>query len=119
MKVGQICVVRGSEGGMWVGEVVELLRVVFNEDNPDEHNGDVVLHEYGGLWAEGKWKTGSHVPLYKNRGSNVMRKTQASERLLVTVWAESVAHWGVHKEVLTRKGMLTAKAKQVLEALGY
>ena len=48
-----------------------------------------------------------------------MRKTQASERLLVTVWAESVAHWGVHKEVLTRKGMLTAKAKQVLEALGY
>ena len=70
--------VRGSEGGMWVGEVVELLRVVFNEDNPDEHNGDIVLHEYGGLLAEGKWKTSSHVPLYKNKGSNIAESIQIS-----------------------------------------
>ena len=47
-----------------------------------------------------------------------MRKTQASERLLVTVRAELAAH-ATGGVVLTQKGMLTADARKELASFGY
>ena len=67
MKVGQIAAMKDEDGSIWVGEIVELLDVVWDEKDPQD--GNVVIQEYGSKKAgDGKkpaWKYPQHPMYYK------------------------------------------------------
>jgi hypothetical protein len=123
MKVGQIAAMKDEADGIWVAEIVELLNVVWDEN--DQKDGNVVMHEYGSKAAgSGKkvsWKYPQH-PMY-TKGADLRWKYEIEvgkkvgssfKPVLVHVWDESVVMWGSRREMLTKKSMLK---KSVLDDL--
>ena len=87
----------------WVGEIVELLKVVWDQDEPSIQ-GDVKVHEYGNVTNKG-WK-GPQYALYKGKSGGVKPvkpgKTPPAhcKPLEVVVWSEAFVMWGSDGKML-------------------
>jgi hypothetical protein len=106
-----------------MGEVVELLRVVFEESAPEAHLGDVVVHEYGS-YDNGKFLSQALHPLYKNSRKHANEPATPFPKgkqppaahfkpLLCTVWTEAIAMFGDDGDILTKKGRLINKQTKI------
>ena len=100
MEVGDLMIMAGVDvDGWWVGKVLQLLDVIWDENHPDDTHGDVVVHEFDGVGLNATFK-----PLYQ----------KGRKAVQMHCWMESCVVWGAQNKMLTKKGRITAIARKSL-----
>jgi hypothetical protein len=96
LEVGDVVIVNGGqENGWWVGEVKELLNVVWSDDSTEQ--GDIIVLEFSGQGRNGTFTRVS--------GKNAVE---------CTIWTEAIDQWGTAKDMLTKAGKLKKNVKEKL-----
>ena len=102
-----------------MGEIVKLLEVVYDPDDPEAFDGNVEVQEYG-TYTAGMW-TQPFYPLYMRNASKerilLMKDKpvpQNARPIITTIWAESIVLHGSADTILTKGQRISAATKSSL-----
>lgn len=103
LKVGHLVVLNGGKGNKWwVGKVLELREVVWDEANaqaqPELYQGDILVHTYTGVGVNATFRPGKGT----------------TSRVSKPVWAECADQWGAPEKILNEKGKLKSNVRSLI-----
>jgi hypothetical protein len=118
-EVGDIVLVAAEKGDFWLGEILELLQVVWDEQKPHKYKGDIVVREYARVHMESENTPAfqAYLPSWKKKlqfRHSKARPGSKWEPVKTTIWWDCVQGWGSKVRMLQENHQLTSEAVQML-----